>query len=431
VRSKLPASIAAFVVSGLALAGLALVFGAPTWLARAKPCHKVTCGPIQHIVIIVKENHSFDNMFGLFPGADGARYAMRGFQRIRLNTTPDHMRHDLGHGGLSALLAVNHGRMNGFWRVQYAFQNGVDVADSQYSEGEIPHYWDYAKRFALADHMFSTILASSFPNHLVTVAGQSLGVIGNPIHLSRSNRSWGCDAGSRTVVYYFRKGALGYSRPCFKMQTLVDEARRAGISWRYYAPPRGHFGYIWSTLDAIRHIRDSHLWSSNVVKTKSFLYDVRHNHLPALSWLTTNLETSDHPPKSICRGENWTVRQLNAIMHSPAWPHTVVILTWDDFGGFYDHLRPPHESRYRLGPRVPLLVISPYARPHFIDHRRYDFRSVVKFVERAYRLPHLTHFNRSVNSIGDMLNLKQTPDKPLTLEPRQCPKTGSAPNPNY
>src|SRR5207253_5677939 len=116
---------------------------------------------------------------------------------------------------------------------------------------------------------------------------------------------------------------------------LADRLESAGISWRYYAPHRGAYGYQWSTLDAIRHIRYGPLWKQRVVTDADFARDARKGNLPAVSWLVTGVN-SEHPPFSTCEGENWTVKQINAIMQGPLWNSTAIFLTWDDFGGFYD-----------------------------------------------------------------------------------------------
>ena len=427
-RTKMMKSGIVLAVCLLAAAGAFVLFVVPANGGDASPpCGVGTCGQIQHIVIIVKENHSFDNLFGRMPGVDGTRYAWRGSSRVKMDTTPDHMPHDIGHNADSALVAVNGGRMNQFYEVQHAYQMGEDIADSQYSEKEIPHYWDYAQSFAIADHFFSTVMGSSLPNHLVLVGGNNQGVINNPVG-PWPNRSWGCDAKSGTFVQTYHSGKYGESRPCFNMKTLADEADSAGITWKYYAPVRGTFGYVWSTMDAVKHIRYSSLWQSHVEGSLQFATEAQENKLPALSWLSPDLQYSDHPPKSICEGENWTVGQIDAIEKSPAWPHTVILLTWDDFGGFYDHVAPPKESEYMLGPRVPLIVISPFARPHFVDHTQYDFRSIIKFIEQTYNLPHQMSYNRDVNSIAGMLNLHQPPLAPVLYPLRNCPVHGSTGN---
>jgi phospholipase C len=207
------------------------------------------------------------------------------------------------------------------------------------------------------------------------------------------------------------------------MTSLVTEAERARIPWRYYAAQPGQFGYIWSAFDALRNIRENPAQWSHVVKFTNFHLDAEHDQLPPLTWLTPDLMQSDHPPKSICEGQDWTTRMIDSVEQSPEWKHTVIILLWDDFGGFYDHVRPPKTGPYMLGPRVPLMVISPYARPHFVDHRVYDFRSVVKFVEQTFHLPHDIKYDRGVNSIRHMLNLRQPPTRRLIFHPdtKTCP----------
>jgi phospholipase C len=350
---------------------------------------------------------------------------------VPMGVTPD-ANQDLYHSGNAAITDVNGGRMNLFYKGPGAIQGGKDVADSEFRKWEIPNYWSYARHFTLADHFFSTILGSSFPNHLATVMGTNLNTVGVPVHVGTSEWSWGCDAAPGTKVAYLAGGRVKYEAPCFAhVQTLADEANRAHVSWRYYAAPLGRVGYIWSTLDEIKHIRYSSQWKTNVVRTADFIHDVRHNRLVQVTWLIPRFVNSDHPPASMCVGENWTVRVLNAIMRSRFWSSSVVVLTWDDFGGYYDHVPPPRLSNFMLGPRVPAIIISPYSRPHFIDHYTYDFRSILTFVEDVFRLPHLDSFNRHVRSISSALDFSQKPLAPLFLKQRTCAYTGSPTPPPY
>jgi phospholipase C len=401
-----------------------------SFAAQRQACSGLTCDPIKHVVLIVRENHSFDNLFGRFPNADGTKIGSRAGKKVRLNVTPDTLHVDLGHSSASATAAIDGGKMDDFFKIPNAIQKGTDVADSQYLHQQIPNYWAYASRFTLADHFFSTVLGSSFPNHLVTVAGQNIGVIDNPSHLG-ALRSWGCDAGPGVSVDAYKGGKITGTYPCFTAKTLVDEANAKRVSWKYYAPPAGTFGYVWSTLDAFKQIRNSKQWRTNVVDPGQFDTDVKSGKLPALSWLTTDLSTSDHPPASICAGENWVVGRIDEVMRSPLWKSTVIVLTWDDFGGFYDHVAPPHTAPYELGPRVPTIVISPYSRAHVVFHQQLNFTSIVKYVEDQFALPHLATFSRNVASIAGMLDFKQKPLAPLLLTGRKCPAPGSAPPANY
>jgi phospholipase C len=378
--------------------------------------------PIDHIVIIDRENHSFDNLFGTFPGADGSTTAsLPNGKLVPLGHTPDHTVFDVSHAGDSASYAVDGGRMDRFSELPGAIQNGHDIADSQYHRADIPNYWSYAAHFTLDDHSFSTIMGPSFPNHVVTVAASSGNTIDNP--RDNTEHAWGCDSGPYTVVPAVnpQTGDPYLTTPCFNLTTLPDLLQKRHISWKYYAPPAFQSGYIWSSLDAIRHIRYSNLWKTNVVNDTDFVKDVRAGKLPAVSWLVTDAPQSDHPPYSICVGEDWTVGEINAVMKSRYWKSTLIVLTWDDFGGFYDHVAPPKVNYISFGPRVPTIVISPYARPHFVDHSQMDFTSVLKFIEQDYRLPALTSLDRHAHSLLSSLNFHGAPLKPLVLTPRTCP----------
>jgi phospholipase C len=427
-RSRKPASWLALAGVGLTLLAAASTTIPPVALIRASlplgaPRAAVPPAryPIQHIVIIDKENHSFDNLFGRFPGADGTTAAeLANGKTVHLLHTPDHTVLDLGHAGDAAAFAVDHGRMDRFGELPGAVQDGKDIADSQYQESDIPAYWSYARHFALADHFFSTVMGSSFPNHLATVAASSANTVDTP----RGNtfHAWGCDSGPFTVVSAVepQTGEPYLTKPCFDIPTLPDTLQRHHISWKYYAPGIYKSGYVWSSLDAIRHIRYSNLWKTNVPSDADFIRDVRDGRLPAVSWLVTNVAQSEHPPYSMCVGENWTVDQINAVMRSKDWPSTLIVLTWDDFGGFYDHVAPPRLDYISLGPRVPAIFISPYARPRFIDRSQMDFTSILKLVEQDFGLPPLTSRDRRAHSLLSSLDFKQRPLPPLVLTRRAC-----------
>jgi phospholipase C len=376
--------------------------------------------PLRHVVIIIKENRSFDNLFGRFPGADGATTGkLSSGKTVPLGHMPDSFLFDLGHDASAARLAVDGGKMDGFDRLSGAIQGNRDIALSQYWQSDIPAYWSYASRYTLADRLFSTILGPSFPNHLVTVASTSGGVINNPLNILHG--AWGCDSGPQARVE--RVDAQGHDQfvaPCFNFRTLADELSARSLSWAYYAPTIGQPGYNWSVLDAIRHIRYSPLWRQDVRPQSAFFSDIAHNRLPAVSWVTPDGAHSEHPPYSMCAGENWTVQRVNAIMHSSYWRNTAIILTWDDFGGTYDHVAPPKESSIMFGPRVPAIVISPYARPHHIDHSTYDFNSILKFIEDWLGLPALTRYDASAKSLTDAFDFKGKALPPLIEHPRAC-----------
>ncbi len=198
--------------------------------------------PIKHIVFIVKENHTFDNYFGTFPGADGATTGrLSDGSIVRLGHTPDPLLADVEHTPQAAQTAYNHGKMNGFDKIAGAQQGHRDVALSQYYESDIPNYWAYARHFLLADHFFTPVLGPSFPNHLVTIAGTPHETIAN-VHNGTPN-TWGCDSGPHASVQAV--GAQGhsyYATPCFTLPTVADGLEAKGLSWRYYSPQVGQPG---------------------------------------------------------------------------------------------------------------------------------------------------------------------------------------------
>src|SRR6266404_1039837 len=392
----------------------ALATRTPTQAAPGEGIQK-----IQHIVFIIKENRSFDHYFGSFPGADGATSGkISDGTFIPLTPSPDVGPYDIGHSWRDAIIAIDGGKMGKFDQVDSGYVDGYRYPYTQFVESDIPNYFAYARNFVLADRMFSSLAGPSFPNHLYTVAAQSGGALDNP---EPAHADWGCDADdNQTVLVQKPTGATEAERSCFDFQTLADELEATHIEWKYYAPVRGQYGYQWSALDGIQHIRNGTLWQSRVVPDPQFTSDALQGHLPAVSWLVTG-ESSEHPPHSTCMGENWTVRQLNAVMDGPDWNSTAVFLTWDDFGGFYDHVPPPIVDNYGFGPRVPLLIISPYSKQGHITHTTYEFSSFLTFVEHRFGLSSLTDRDRKANDMLDSFDFSQSPRPPLFLQEHGCP----------
>ncbi|MBA3945186.1 MAG: hypothetical protein H0X37_11560 [Herpetosiphonaceae bacterium] len=406
---------------------------APTLTTALEQPHASTT-PIQHIVIMDKENRTFDNYFGTFPGANGATtYRGTDGKTHTLNHQPDKLSSDIGHSRDNAVTGIDNGKMDHFVLIPGAMQHGVNEADSQLYQADLPNYWQYAQRFTLSDNFFSNILGASFANHIWSIAAQDDDVDGIPAcpNLSTctaSKQRWGCDSyPGTTVEERHPDGTIENVFPCFNFPTLGDTLDTAGVSWKYYAPSQGEAGYIWSTYDAIDHIRNGPDWQKNVVNYTNFLSDAQNGTLPAVSWLVSPGGTNDHPPHSVCAGENWTVQQINAIMNNPAlWPNTAIILTWDDFGGFFDHVPPPKgpNGQTMYGMRVPTIVISPYSKStpvHGVNHTFYSFSSMLKMVEDNWTLPALTAMDGQSNSLMLTQDFSQTPLPPLPLTQRTCP----------
>jgi phospholipase C len=375
---------------------------------------------IQHIVFLVKENRSFDSYFGTFPGADGATTAtLSTGQVIPLGHLPDAVPADYCHDWTCTIADMDFGKMDRYDADPTCKGNGGLTCMAQLTEADIPNYFTYARNFTLADHMFSSITATSFPNHLYTIAATSGGVI-SQAHLPGNfgKGEVGCQADEMSTAEVMDDdGDVTNQYPCFDFQTLGDTLSAAGVSWKTYAPSNT----IFNAYNAINHIHNnSSEWSQHYAYDTQFAIDAAAGNLPAVSWLVTN-NASEHPIFSSCFGENWTVQQLNAIMNGPSWSSTAVFIAWDDFGGFYDHLAPAKEDIFGLGPRVPLLIISPYAKSGYISHTQYEASSVLRFIEERFGLPSLNGRDLTANDLSDSFNFSQTPLSPLILKARSCP----------
>ena len=390
------------------------------------PTSNASFGKIQHIVFIIKENRSFDQYFGTFPGANGATTGeLHNAKIIPLGHTPDPMPHDLGHEWTDHHNDVNGGRMNRFDLEFSCNIKGDLLCLTQSYQSDFPNYWAYAKHFELADAMFSSVLAASFPAHLAIVSGSNQNVLGNP--RSSEKGQWGCDAIAGTTVPVLEADDVVESVfPCFSATTLGNLADAAGISWKSYSGLRGSSGYIYNPFRGFSRIYGTSDWSTKVVPQSEFITDALAGQLPAISWLTPPAAYTDHPPQSACQGENWTVQQINAVMQGPRaqWRNTVIFLTWDDFGGFYDHVAPPYRDQYGLGIRVPLIIISPWAK-NAVYHTEVEFASVLRYMEETFGLPNMGEADSLANDLQDAFNYQQSPRPPLVLRERTC-RTGTA-----
>jgi len=375
--------------------------------------------PIRHIIFIVKENRSFDHMFGTFPGADGATSGKCGSKTVPLghahNMTPN-----LNHEWAPARIAIDKGKMDGFCNI-----SNNNAPYIQYQQSDLPNYWTYAQNFVLSDETFSSMLGASFGNHLYLAAATNTGFISNPHHthpIRPDNSSWGCDASPDVVApRVLTPPHFVFVYPCIDTTTLTDLLDGAGRSWHYYAGEQGTSGYIYSILDEVPHIRFGPEWITNVSPPENFATDVLQNHtLADFTWITPRAPLSDHPPQSLCDGENWSVQIINAVMQSEFWNSTVIFLTWDDWGGYYDHVAPPNLDYFGLGMRVPMIVISPYVRAKTVIHTQYEFASVLKFAEKTFGLPPLTKRDAQANDMMDAFNFSQNPLNPLVLNTRTC-----------
>jgi phospholipase C len=411
--------------------------------------------PIEHVIFIIKENRTFDNYFASYPGANGAKKGgtlecgengcVPG-PDVPLKPAPYIMPHDITHGFASGLYAINGGEMNGF----NIIGEGGDLAGYvTYSREQLPAYWAYADRFVLSDMFFTSMYGPTFPEHLYTVAAQSYGIVDNKTNADTEGNY--CDDPQeytkrfpiedltkkdiKTIMQleeeiteeipdqlYRIAQYWENTRTCIDIEVLPDLLEDANVSWKYYANPD-----VWMNgLQSIDNVRNGPMWEK-VQRPDQYLVDIERGRLPEVSWLIPPEGINEHPGAgtNVCKGENWTVEQVNAIMESDYWASTAIVIVWDDFGGFYDHEPPPHYDIMGLGPRTPALIISPWTKPGdnpdggSIDSTVYEFSSVLRFIEELHGLEPMTERDANADPLSGAFDFTQDPRlDPLILEPR-------------
>ena len=371
--------------------------------------------PIKHVVFLIKENRSFDNLFGRFPGANGATVGMHHGAPRPLIRGIDRLQGDLPHCYSCAIAAWNEGAMDDFEQGLYG-----EWAYSRLGKEQLPNYWRWAKEYVLFDRFFASAHGPSFPNHLYTIAAQSGGAVDNPLRNGVASYSWGCDLPEKAVVQVIdSEGDVEFVPPCFDFLTEGDLLRRAGIPWAYYAAEEDQRGHIWSAYSSIRRYREHpERWQRHMFPVDRVVQDIEAGRLPAVTWITPRFELSEHPEYSFCHGENWSTEVINAIMNSPMWEDTAIFLTWDDYGGFYDHVPPPQVDGFGFGIRVPMIVLSPYARRGAVSHELGEFSSVLRFIEDNWALGRLTHRDRRATPMLSAFDFSQPPRPPVPLPVR-------------
>lgn len=351
-------------------------------------------GRIDHLVVIVLENHTFDNLFANFPDADTRSHFDYGSDVFDAPHAPDNLSRDLCHGHGCALTDWNGGAMDGWLVEPSANQNGDHLAWAQYRREDIPGFWHLAERYGLADHFFSSMLGPSFPGHTFLLAGQSGWALDNPDFLLPLV-IWGCDDPQSTRVNVLTDGSCTSAStfPCFDIPSAPD-VMRADTTWKFYGTgvDLGVLGsVVWSMFDAVDPIRHTGSWD-NVVPYGQFESDVQNGTLPNVSWLVDQDLDSGHPPLSMCASSAWATHYTNLVINSPYWSNSAVIITYDDFGGFYDHVPPPEQygcdadHPYGLGFRLPAILVSPWVKPG-VFHGVTEQASVVRLVEELFGDP--------------------------------------------
>jgi phospholipase C len=428
---------------------------------------------IKHVVIIMQENRSFDEYFGTFPGADGI--PMQNGVPTVCSPDPDsnecvkpyHDPNDINAGGphaaASAVTDINGGKMDGFVTAYRgakkactntttpgcALGNTADVM-GWHDAREIPNYWAYAQNYVLQDRMFEPNSSWSLPSHLFMVSAWSASctIPGDPESCVNA-----LDGPPGDV----QPADLGKND--YAWTDLTYLLHKANVSWAYYlsngsepdcaddamlCQPRSlnqNVPGIWNPLPAFDTVKqDDQL--GNIQTVDKFFSAAADGTLPAVSWIVPESKVSEHPPANIRTGQAYVTSLINAIMQGPDWKTTAIFLSWDDWGGFYDHVVPPKVDQNGYGLRVPGLVISPYARKGFIDHQTLSFDAYLKLIEDIFlngqRLDPITDgrpdprpsVREDASQLGNLLadfDFSQPPLSPLILSTNPAPGPASIP----
>ena len=408
------------------------VLAAPASAAEPQPTT-----PIKHLVVLMQENHSFDNYFGTFPGADGIppdacmpitpiapeEGCIRPFHlepgrriaEMKEDTEDvDVQVVDLDHSQLTFRTQRNDGRMDGF--VYALNRRGQDgrVSMGYYDERDLPYYWKIARDYVLFDRLFTSANGGSFHNHLFWVAAATGGS---------------------------KDGTPTSALP--PIPTIFDRLEEKGISWKFYIQsydPQlnyrtvttyiGNRGsqVVWAPILAMDRFLDDPRYSSKIVDLDEYFADLDRGTLPAVAYIVPS-GASEHPPGSIQSGQRSVVTLIHALMASSAWNSSAFMWTYDDWGGWYDHVLPPEVDAYGYGFRVPALLVSPYAKRGHIEHATLDFTSILKFIQENWQLEPLADRDALANSIAGAFDFSQQPRPAAFINPYMPTAANTKPSP--
>ena len=408
-----------------AVAPLAQTFDGPNAASPMLLTGAPWSSKIQHVIIVFQENRSVDNLFNGYKGADTQTWGLNHLnKRVNLVQVSETAPYDVSHAHWSFVTEFNGGKMNGFDLAQSVCNNPAACPPApqrpyaMVPRSESKPYWDMARQWVLADKMFQTNQGPSFPAHQYIVSGTStisngsnLRAAENP-HTGQGTITGGCDSpvGSRVVVIDRNGNVNQKVYPCFERTSLTDLLDNKNVGWRYYE--NDYKPGLWVALDAIKHIRQAPWYKTKVVTPSNrVLTDINSGNLAAVSWVMPSADDSDHARVTDGTGPSWVASIVNAVGRSKYWKTTAIFVTWDDWGGFYDHVKPPVYNSYELGFRVPLLVISPYAKAGFVSHKQHEFGSILKFVEETYGLGSLNTTDVRADDLTDCFNFNQPPRK--------------------
>ena len=392
---------------------------------------------LQHIVVIFQENRTPDNLFHdpvlIQRGADIASSGPDSSgNTLQLTPTSLAVPFDLSHAHSAFVIMYDDGKMDGVDKIPVSCPAGTTCPPHpqyQYVQSsDVGPYYQLAEQYPFGDRMFQTNQGPSFPAHQFIISGTSAPTAtSNLFAAENTDGQAGCAAFPGSYVRMIDPAGKESSTmyPCFEHPTLTDELDAKGVSWRYYAPTAGS---IWTGPNAIMHMcqpqtQNGQLacsgatWNKVIIPGTQVLTDIANSQLPAVSWIIPAGQYSDHPAIDSTAGPSWVASIVNAIGNSSYWSNTAIIITWDDWGGWYDHVPPPKViedgtswgSGYVYGFRVPLVVVSPYARAQYISHVTHDFGSILNFIEQTFGLASLGYADARADNLSDCFNFGQSP----------------------
>jgi phospholipase C len=379
-----------------------------------KPVRGAT--PIKHIVIVLQENRTFDNIFHGYPGANWAKtgYNHRG-RRVKLPELPLMVPWDLGHEYEDWLVEYNGGKMNGF-DLEMSRGEGApkDFAYGYARRHDVQTYWDFAREGVLGDAMFADHRSQTYAGHLYPIAGAAGPIDALHTHWYAADNPLGgtsCASPGEGEAIDILTGATDKNyKTCFNFKTIGDLLTKRGISWRYYVPFNDRDGIV-SGYAQIAHVFNGTQWTNVVSPETTIFSDIDNRSLPAVSWVIASFVNSDHPGQNVPsrNGPNWVANVFNAVGKSPYWKDTAIVLTYDDWGGWYDHVKPATFDYFEAGFRLPLVIVSPYARRGYVSHHVHYIGSILHFIEYTYGLPSLGTSDARSDRFDDCFDYHQKP----------------------
>jgi phospholipase C len=394
----------------VAISAVFLVIGSlplPVQAATSSTDHQANT-PIQHLVVLMQENHSFDNYFGTYPGADGippgTQMPVDPNNPAAGYVVPWHIGNstitDISHSASTFTDQYDNGKMDGFVSALNARNQDGKLAMGYYNDSDIPYYWNLADSYVLFDQFFSSAKDGSFANHMYWVAAvPPVAPKGVPLNEVLAN-----------------------------VPTIFDRLQAAGVSWKFYVQNYdptityrdiGTSGnrasqVIWVPLLNFDRFLDDPTLSSHIVDLSQYYIDLQNGTLPSVAYIIPS-GASEHPPSSLKSGQRFVKTVIQELMRSSSWDSSAFMLAYDDWGGWYDHVPPIQVDQYGFGPRVPVILVSPYAKSGYIDHSVLDFTSILKFIEQNWNIEPLAQRDSNANNFLSAFDFSQSPRLPIFL----------------